>query len=36
MTTLQTLRFDRRVAAVVEACARACEYSRLSVFPGRY
>jgi hypothetical protein len=29
------LRFDQRASTVVEAYARACDYSRLSVFPGR-
>jgi hypothetical protein len=29
------MRFDRRVASVMEARARSTDYSRLSVFPGR-
>ena len=33
--TTQYLRFDSRASTVVEAYARACDYSRLSVFPAR-
>ena len=35
MSTLHTMRFDRRVAAVEEARGSATDYSRLCVFPGR-
>jgi hypothetical protein len=34
MTKLHT-QFDRRAASVVEALARATDYSRICVFPAR-
>jgi len=33
--TTQYLRFDARASTVVEAFARMCDYSVLSVFPAR-